>query len=514
MSQNTQMPANANANHEKDDEIDLLGLLRALIKTWKIWLISMVVASVVFGAITALKLLAVVPETVYSKPIRLTFPNAHRQEFPSGARFVHSDIIAPAIAQQVFERNNLSTYGLNIADFQRGLSATPFSPSYPLILERYNLRLVDKKLTPEAAAELQQQMEEEITQATAGEVLISWRLDKHTVPRDIAEKVLMDLPTFWAEKTIKEKGVLEIKAHLTTAKSLNLPLIKREELLVAVDILSDKLKLLNQNIVELSAFEGSQTITDPETGMRLSDLSNALSDLNNYVIRSILASIRLQGLTNSPEISIYYYTDKLNRLNIRLTEAEYQAAALRDSYRQFNNNSGLVSGENRNSQMLAPQLSADMLDKLASLSGDLEREKYNQKLNDQWLVLTREISDIKSKITETEQMLSALKNPTSTSQSAADSLLQAQARLPGVLDQMVEYFDVSERIAGQLRAETMGIKDHLFIPVTNTVIENKERIEIKTLLLTWIALMFLTSVIVIPTAMIRNALKSKKADLA
>ncbi|HEX7762043.1 MAG TPA: hypothetical protein VF433_00300 [Cellvibrio sp.] len=513
MSQNTQTPVNPNNHYEKDDEIDLLGLLSALLKTWKVWAVSLVIISALFGAVNAIQILATTPETVYSKPIRLTFANAHLQQFPSGAKFVHSDIIAPAIAQQVFERNNLSAYGLKVSDFQGGLSATPYAPTYPFIIERYNRRLADKRLTAEGIADLQKQMDEEIAQATAGEVLISWRLNKHSVPRDVAEKVLADLPAIWAEKAIKEKGVLEIKAHLTTAKSLNLTMIKEEELLVAGDILTDKINLLKENIRELSTFEGSQTITDPNTGMRLSDLSNALDDLNNYVATSVLASIRIQGLSNSPELSEYYYTDKLNRLNIKLKSLEYEAASIRDSYRQSNTSNGLGAGGNTNNQMLAPQLNSDILDKLSSLSGDLERERYNQKLNEKWLKLTKDISAVKGSIAEATQLLNAIKQPVNTNKAVAESLSQAKERLPAILDQLVEYFDVSERIATQLRTEIVGVRDQLFIPVTNSVIENKAFISIKTLLITWIALMFLTTVIVIPVCMIRNAMKAKNVEV-
>lgn len=507
--QNHPNSTDVNGRNIQNDEIDILGLMRAVIKTWRAWLLSILIASLVFGAIKMVEILTLTPETVYSKPIRLMFPNAHKREFPSGAKFAHGDIIAPAIAQQVFERNKLNNYGLTVAEFQRGLSASSFSPSYPLILERYNRRLSDKRLTMDAIAELQKQMEEEINQATAGEVLISWRLSKYDIPREIAEKVLTDLPALWAEKAVKERGVLEIKAQLTTAKSLNLPLIKREEILIAGDILSDKLKLLKKNIDELSTFEGSQSISDPKTGMRLSDLTNALSDLNNFVIGSVLAPVRLQGLTEAPELSTYYYTDKLNQLNIKLSEKEYQATALRDSYRQFNKNSGLGSGDNGNGQLLAPQLNTDMLDKLASLSGDLEREKYNQKLNDQWLILTREVSEIRSKIAETKQLLSSLKDAKNTEQSTADGLALARNRLPEILDQVVEYFEVSERIGAQLGADALGVNDKLFTPVTSAIIESRERVEIKTLLLTWLAILFLTTVVVIPTVMIRNALKPK-----
>lgn len=509
MSQNTQPPVNLNRNYEKEDDIDLLGLLRALLKTWKVWVIALVVVSAVFGGLKALQILATTPETVFSKPIRLTFPEAHNLRFPSGARFVHSDIVSSSIAQQIFERNHLDNYGLTVADFQGGLSATPYSPEYPLIVERYTRMMSDKKLTADQIANLQQTLDKELQQATSGEVLLSWRLDKHEVPRAVAEKVLSDIPALWAEQAIKEKGVLEMNAQLVTENALNVGLIAQEEVLVAGDLLKEKMKILNTYIARLNQFEGAQSIRDPKSGMRLIDLGYALEDLEHYVLSNLIAPVRIQGLTREPDIFIYFHTDKLNKLRLQLTALERQAAAIKDSYNSYIRSERVSNNDNGSAQMLAPQFNADMLDKLANMTGGAARETYKQELNDRWLALTSQITETENQITDVETQLAAVKKAMTESKDGQSNLYmeRAQSRLPGIVKEISEKFGVAERIYQQMRAETTGVKEQLYIPVTNRVSEQKQLINVKSTLLSWIALMFLTSVLVIPSTMIRNALK-------
>ena len=498
-----------------NDDIDLLDLMQSVLKTWKVWLVSIVVVSAVFLGIQALKVLISNPdETIFSKPIRLTFPNAHKQIFPSGAKFNYSDIVAPAVVQLAYERNKLANFDLSIADLQGGLSAIPYSPTYPLIIERFNRLMGDKKLTPDHINELKKQLEKELEQAATGEILVSWRLQDRSIPKDVAEKVLNDIPAIWAEQAIREKGVLEINANLVTANSLNSELILNEEILVAGDILAEKLNLLKGNINELSSFEGSQTITDPKSGMRLTDLNTAIDDLNKYVIRNFTAPVRLQGLTNTPELASYYYQDKLNNLRIKQTSLQSQAAALKESIASYSNEQSpsLTGGDRGNTTAIMPQLSGDMLDKLVGLSSELDREKYKQKLNSKWLTLSKEIAETESRIAETDRLLSAIEKPSQSNKMNAiqqEYLAKAKAKLPEVLKQLAEYFAVSERIAKQLRAETIGIKEQIYIPITDTVLEKKQTFDLKGTIIAWIALLFLTTILVIPGCMIRNALRAR-----
>ncbi len=502
-----------------NDEIDLLQLFQSFIKTWKVWFLSALLVSIAFGTFKALQIVLVVNEASYSKPIRLTFPKAQKLEFPSGAKFAYSDIVAPAVVQVAFERNKLSDFGLTISDLQSGLSAMPYAPTYPIIILKYGKLMADKKLSADQLSDLQKRMEEELDQVTSGEALISLKLDKKELPHDVANKLLNDIPAIWAERAMKEKGVLDINVQLASVGSLNADLIKNTDGLVAGDLLNEKLALLRKNINAMSAFEGSQSVVDPISRMKLIDLSYAVEDFNNYVINSLLAPVRLLGLSNNSRSTSFYYEDKIMKLKISLASLQRQSAAIQEVYNSYLLYERIPSGQGGENKtegatMVAPQLNGDMLDKLVSMSGDASKEKYKQQLNDKRLVLASTIAGTESEISEAQLMLSALQKNFAAggklSSSDEQYLAKVKADIPQVLDQITLFFGVSDRIYRQLSIESVGIRDQLYIPVTNTILVKKTLFDIKSTLLMWLALMFLTTVIVVPTCMIRNAMRAKE----
>jgi hypothetical protein len=505
----------ANFNTD-EDEIDLLQLLRSLLKTWKPLLVALVAVSVIFGATKALQLVFVVNQATYSKPIRLTFPNAHKLVFPSGAKFSYSDIIAPAVVQMAFERNKLGDFGLSVADLQGSLSAVPYAPTYPVIIKRYEKLMSDKKLSVEQLTDLQKRMQEEIAQATSGEALISLRLDKEELPQGVVDKLMNDIPAIWAERALKEKGVLNINAQLASVNSLNANLIQLSDVLVAGDMLNEKIGLLKRNIEAMSKFEGAQSIADPVSGMKLMDLSFSVNDFNHYVINGLLAPVRMLGLSNNYHSTAYYYEDKIIKLKTSLAALQRKSTAIQEvynSYLQYEPSTTQNTGEGKGTTtMVSSQLTGDMIDKLVSLSGGAAKEQYKQELNDKRLLLISDIASTEGEISDSQFILSALKASTSRAKLALTEeqyLSKVKTELPQVLAKMTEFFGVSERIYNQLSVESVGIRDQLYVPVTNTILANKSLIDIKSTVLIWAALMFLTAVIVVPFCMIRNVMKAR-----
>ncbi len=504
MNTHTQDPSQSN------DEIDLLQLLKCALATWKHWLVALVIVSAIYGGIKAVQIAALTSEVVYSKPIRLTFPNAHKLTFPSGAKFSYSDIVAPAVVKIAYERNNLKDYDISVAELQAALTAAPYSPTYPLIIKRYGMLMGDKKLSADQVATLQKQMEKDIEQATSGEALISLRLDKKSLPKDVANKLLNDIPAIWAERAIKQKGVLNINVQLATANSINKDLILNEDPLVAGDIIGEKLQTLKNNIGKLSAYEGSQSISDPVTGMKILDLTYAVEDMNNYLLGGLVAPVRELGLTESAQKTIFYYQDRIKKLNLQLSALNKKAQSVKtvyDSYTQSNPSNPTSSGNTSLSE-----ISADVVDRLVSLSGDADKQKYRQQLHSDWIELMGEIADLESSIQDAQLVLDAVKKSVGIQRTAEyrSYLESTQKEIPAILEKLIDFYKVSERIYEQLSIESVGVKDQLYIPVTDTVLSNRVLIDIKSTLLTWIALMFLTSVLVIPGVMIRNAMKDRK----
>lgn len=515
----SQSPDTPRQQDHSDDEIDLLGLIRALLRTWKIWLISLVVVTALYAGVQAAKIAFVADEVTYSKPIRLTFPGAHNLRFPNGALFSYGDIIAPAVVQIAHERNRLSDYGMGAAELQASLSAEPYAPTYPIIIDKYNKLLSARNLSFEQSNELRQRMQAELEQASSGTVLIGMRLDKAQLPATVASKVLSDIPVIWAERTMRDKGVLNLDIQLVSAGSLNRKLINEVEYIITGDLLDEKLNLLRTNIERLSAFEGSSTIVDPQSNMRLVDLDYAIQDLSRYVIDELMSPIRFLGISRNPQLSVYYYEDRLKKFNMRLDLLTNQANLARqafNSYVQTERDASTASGGETAQSLGFAQMNTDTLDKLLTMSGEAEREAYKQKLNDLWLQHNLEAAQVRSQIQQTETTIAALRdaltkrNGGKTERDEAEQayLDRINQMLPDILKQMDDYFAATERIYQQLSLESVGARDRLYTPLTNSVITEKDGLNPKRLILVWLALMFLTSIVVIPFAMIRNALKN------
>ncbi|MBK8188065.1 MAG: hypothetical protein IPK77_12930 [Cellvibrio sp.] len=492
------------------DEIDLLQLLKSALATWKHWLVALIIVSAIYGGIKAIQIAAVTQETVYSKPIRLTFPNAHKLLFPSGAKFAYSDIVAPAVIKIAYERNNIKDYEWSVSELQAALTASPYSPSYPLLMKRYGILMADKKLTADQIGELQKQMEKDIEQATSGEALISLRLVKKDLPKDVADKLLNDIPAIWAERAIKQKGVLNINVQLASANSINKELILNEDPLVAGDIIAEKLQALKTNISKLSEYEGSQSTLDPVTGMKTLDLTYAAEDMGNYLLGSLVAPVRELGLTESTQKTIYYYQDRIKKLNLQLDALKIKAQSVQTVYDSYNDSSKVANGGAGTAAL--SDINADVVDKLVSLSGDANRQKYRQKLHTQWIKLMGEVAALEASIKDAQLVLDAVKKSVGIQKTEEYKtyLESTKKQIPLIVDKLVGLYEVSERIYEQLSIESVGVKDQLYIPVTNTILSTRVLIDIKSTILTWIALMFLTSILVIPGVMIRNAMKSKR----
>lgn len=504
--------------NNRDDEIDLVGLFRGILSTWRFLVLSLLLVTLIFGAIKAIQLSFIVTESVYSKPIRLTFPNANKLVFPSGAKFSYSDIVAPAVVQVAYERNKLSDFGFVVSDLQAGLNAAPYAPTYPLVLKRYEKLMSDKKLSVEQLNEMQKQMDKEIEQITSGEALITLRLEKKELPKDVVEKVLNDIPAIWAERAMKEKGVLAINTELASVNSLNADLILNSYGVELGDLLNDKLILLKKNIKALSSYEGVQSVADPKTGMRLMDLSFAIDDFGTFVVGDLIAPLRQLGLSRDVRSSLYYYEDKTNKLKILLTSQKTEVESVKEAYNSYlqyehkANDSGRDGQSSGNS--VAPQLSADLFDKLVGLSGDAAREKYKQELNAQRFAITKSIAETESKLTDSQFVLAALQRFSASGAKLSPSdeqyLNKVKTQLPLVISTLQGFFGVSERIYSQLSIESVGIRDQLYIPVTNTILSKKIFLDVKETIVIWFALMFLTTIIVVPACMIRNAIKARR----
>jgi hypothetical protein len=362
-------------------------------------------------------------------------------------------------------------------------------------------------------------MSTELSRATRGTALLSINLKNNPIPGTVLNKILSDIPAAWAERSINNKGVLDLNLNLATSNSINKGLVGNVEYVVISDLLKQKLNLVQENIRQLSSIENAATIRDPLTGARLVDLKQYIADLQEYVIDEIMSPVRSLGLTRNLELTLYYYQDRKASLQHKLALFKSEAALVKEAYddyrpRRAYNETETQPFNTTNAGFNYP-LSADAIEKVISLSSEGKSEAYRQGLNRNWLEVKMKAAKIENKILEIDHVIKAIQESgasESLSSVRQTYLTRVEQELPGILDKLGNYLDATQRIYKQLSSEHIGANSYLYRSISNApYIEGNSTGVIKRKILILAALLVLTTIVVIPLLMIRNSLRNRKA---
>ena len=500
------------------DEIDLIELFSSVWRTRYIAIAAVLLVSVLYFSYTLFHSILRADPVTYSSVIKLTFTGIKQGQYPNGSTFSYQDLIAPNIVATMHEKHKLQEMAISLDKFRSMLLVEPYSPQYPLIVAKYEKLLSQKGLSIEKIEATQARMRAELDQAMYGSAIISMRAPAGTFSQNQAKAILSDIPEYWAEAAIVDKGILQLDIRLASAKSLDAELFNQVDYMLLGDILNDKVEQIKSNIETLSAIDGAATITDPVSGLRLADLTEALSDLRKYVIDELMSPIRSLGLTRSKESATYYYEDKKKSYNRDLALFENQSRLVRNAISVYQSATAKTSGNLDSRQVpkvagagSTAQMTADAIDKISAMAGQVKAEEYKQALNERWLKLNMQAAETRARIREADDLIAALKGKGQTGIEAGlkeEYLARAKSMLPIILERLAGYFDITQRIYTQLNAETIGATGQIYQPVSSELMVTKA-LDIKNILLIWASLMLVSLFIVIPATMLNNAMRAR-----
>ena len=502
------------------DEIDLIELFTTIWRTRYVALAAVLAVSVMYFSFVLLKSVMLPGQVTYGSVIKLTFTGVQQGQYPNGSRFSYQDLIAPNIVTAIHEQHNLDQLAIDLDEFKSMLLVEPYSPQYSLIVNKYQKLMGQRGLSVEKIEALQEKLRLELDQSMYGSAIISLRAPAGTFSEEQVKAILTDIPKHWAKTAIIDKGVQQLNLNLASAKSLNDELFQQIDYMVLGDILNDKVQQIENNIETLSAVNGAATITDPVSGLTLADLTGALSDLRVYVIDELMSPIRSLGLSRNKELSIYYFEDKKKNYNRDLALSENQAGLVREAfilYQSATNQTPVVQSA-QSIQGIAgtstmAQMSADAIDKISNMAGQVKAEEYRQALNKQWLTLNLRAAETRARIRQVDELIMALKGTEHTpveNSLKEKHLARAKSMLPIILNQLRSFFDISQRIYVQLSVETTGTTGQLYQPVNNHLLVTRPPGLTKESLLIWVGLVALALFVVIPATMLKNAMQARE----
>jgi hypothetical protein len=377
------MDRQGNINPANMDEIDLHQILQPIWRNrWYILLLGCLSALIIMiyqlGGFTLNK------SDQAQMQIYFNFKGANEGVYPNGAKFSPLELLSEPVLSSVYERHIDSK--INYDDFSQALTLIPnFSGSAQLEAIVTDLVAKGKGLS---LAEYSQAIEDYTGSLKShSKTNISISLDLNLVNGSVSQatKILTAIADTWAKQALTNRGVMKIyKPHI------NSQIIKREneDMLIKISMLIDTQKRLATTVEEYAQDPQLASLSDPESGLNLADLSLLLNNENEYrleVLKEIV--INLEGVSKNS-----YLSNGFQKVKIKLLERErnrlqrmittYDQAMIQLKEQQYSHmDSGVLANKSPSEQTIyAPQYNEDMVNSLLQLGSKMADPEYRQNL--------------------------------------------------------------------------------------------------------------------------------------
>lgn len=269
----------------------------------------------------------------------LLMPQSHqyRQEialnvgntYPNGTPFSVNDLRAPVVLQKIYSDLSLQDYGLNYIDFASNVAVSPSSTVYESLVERYRIRLDNPALTYTERQQIENEFSSALGASLSSAATITVTIPgEFNVPRLVAQSVPTAIANNWADIYINQLGVLNFPIPNTMSELVSAEFISSLDYPIAYDALRAAVTTLDERLELIATLAGTNTLSDPESGLTLYDLKREAFNLRSFSLEYVLAPLAEMGINKSPELTIAAYSYRLEELGRSIRLAEESARVL------------------------------------------------------------------------------------------------------------------------------------------------------------------------------------------
>ena len=400
-------PTHSNLTEQDDGQIDLVQIAKTLLSEKKRFLKN---GAIVLGVWLVLfiiyGLLTFNSSTYYTLVLGLNFPQAAQSKYPNGSPFSPSDIVSNTVLGKVWSENKLSDKGIKLQDFQKSLTAIPYTGEINFIDIKYKGLLATKNLTRTDIEKIEADYKAEVTQASSKNIKLVLDSGKNSYDRSLASKVLNDIATTWSQTAIEKLGVS--RSPVLDSLALN-DQMKSESPFIVVNYLDDIVFKAQTTIAMMRLDPNSNSYRDEKTGSNLSGLNSKLSEIANYRIDQLDAFVAINTkISDLEQLQARYKIQELqDQRKVLLLKAESNQRALSDYTGAKNqaNSSGDLKGRSAANSDSGVQINGDAITKLFSLATESKDAEYRQKLTSERISLESQANDLNLRISKLERRL-------------------------------------------------------------------------------------------------------------
>ncbi|MDC1018150.1 hypothetical protein OAR36_06830 [Pseudomonadales bacterium] len=497
-----------------NDEIDLKALLMAILDT-RVWVVAaLLVASAAFWVLVVLQNKQKPEIHRYESRIDLVFAGVSAEEYPNGSPFSLSDVIAPVVLNEIYEKNELETF-MGRQAFVSSFTVEPYTPGRNFIRTKYEGLLANKKLGPTEIEELQARYNVELRNNALGSatIIFSSRGDSG-VPLALIKSILREIPAEWSRRMIEDQGVVRADRRMYTSKVVDANMVEGLDYLIMYEVLLERLRLLDANIATLRGMPNGLVVIDEVSEFTLLDLEQGVLDVRQYQIGPVMNPIGRLGVAKDTRTVELYFNNSLETLARTTSVLEAKQRNFEKAYDDYSQVSAIESagrsGGTSTGSMI-PQFGAEFLDKIVDLTKSGSDLEYRQDLNQRGLAIANELAETAGERMRIMALITAVQGTDDTPETIALKK-EYEARLlremPGLFAQLEGYFDISTRLYLKLSGEQLGSTGELYRYTDGQVdVSVSGNILNTTNIKFFVIVCFLVMVLVVPLTMVRNALR-------
>jgi hypothetical protein len=397
---------------QNSSEIDLVQVIKDIAKEKKRFLKNGIWALAIWlGLFLIYSFATFNPSHYYSLVLSLNFPQAAQSKYPNGSPFSPSDIVSNTVLEKVWSENKLADKGIKLQDFQKSLTAIPYTGEINFIDTKYKGLLATKNLTRTDIEKIEADYKAEVAQAASKNIKLVLDSGKNSYDLSLASKVLNDIATTWSQTAIEKLGVS--RSPVLDGLTLN-DQMKTESPFIVVNYLNDVVYKAQSIIVQMQQDPNSNSYRDDKTGSNLSSLYSKLTEIANYQIDQLDAFVAINvKISDLEQLQAKYKIQELQeQRKVLLLKAESNQRALSDytGTKNQTNSSGDLKGRSAANSDSGVQINGDAITKLFSLATESKDAEYRQKLTSERISLESQANDLNLRISKLERRLNSGQN--------------------------------------------------------------------------------------------------------
>lgn len=461
-------------------------------------------------------------QRVTSQNFRLDFNGASEGRYPNGIKFSSNDITSGPVLLKVFKDNQLERF-TTFDDFSRAEFVLESNPDYEKLAADYQARLADLKQSAIDRERVLREWQSKSASIAKNYYSLIWLRTSRTaaVPETLVRKALLDTLATWARYAQNEQHVLKYRITVFSPQMIG-PSYAGGEPVVAVQVLRSKIEKVLENINALLEVPGAELIRSSD-GASLEEIRLRLEELIRF---------RLEPLTGQTSVAdraatLRFLESQLAYDQRALKAAQDYAESIRQSFAVYSleqhaltpqtaGAAAAPSGEQgsrtqqqqAHSDTVMPQFTDTFLDRLITLTSQVNDMEYRQKLVNDYRRASQLVIPAQQSVTYDQNVLAFVQNAAAagSGRQAADSGAELVAMQNEVRQLLGRIYEIYESISSN-----QNPSKELYALTAPPVLRNERSRSLTQLALYGVALLALALPLIVILCLVHARVREEEA---